>query len=82
MLQSYTIGVSRPWRLTKESGLRLLKALAVSEAELVYIHEDTTCPPGYYRVRVEMDSSKAAAFRDMMQCQVRVGERIGGSACE
>lgn len=78
MRVTYSIGENKPWRLTKDSALALLKALCMSDGSITNLTVDTTCPPTHCMVRVQVDSAKKDRFLAFMCYEAGITEDAGG----
>lgn len=60
------IGDQHPWRLTKESGFKLAKAVVETGATIIASGIDTTCPPTYALVRFSIPRDKLPKFQELI----------------
>lgn len=74
----YSIGEQDPWRLTKESGYRLVLAICKSGAEVISSNVDTTCPPTHVCVRLRIEHSKVQVFMEYFQDSLDAVEVVTG----
>jgi hypothetical protein len=78
MKKIYSIGEHDPWRLTKDSGYRLAKAIVETSAEVLVSHIDTCCPPTYACIRIRLETDKLKLFKETFKEPVQLIEPAGG----
>jgi len=67
MKKIYSIGEETPWRLTKDSGYRLSKAIVETGAEVIASYVDVCSPPVHACIRIRLDEDKISAFKDIFE---------------
>lgn len=60
------IGNIEPFKITPKSSKQLLMALLQTEAEVIYIHKDDTCPDVHAIIKIEIDDRKISTFEDIL----------------
>lgn len=73
------LGERNPWRLTKDSGYRLMLAIVETRAAVISAMRDTTCPPIHADIRVEIPVGKRAEFERILGTRLETVEQAGGS---
>jgi hypothetical protein len=73
------IGEQYPWRVTKENGYRLARAVVETGATIVCAGVDRTCPPTYAVVRFRVPREKLREFRKIIAHKLERVEVSGGA---
>ncbi|MCK9435005.1 MAG: hypothetical protein M0R32_09355 [Candidatus Cloacimonetes bacterium] len=79
MKKIYSIGEETPWRLTKDSGYRLSKAIVETGAEVIASYVDVCSPPLHACIRIRLDEDKISAFKDIFEGPFELVMEAGGS---
>jgi hypothetical protein len=60
-----TIGDQNMFKLTPKSACALLKAIIETEADVLYMAKDTTCPDTYMITAIEISQHKVEKFESI-----------------
>jgi len=76
----YCLGEDEPFRLTKNSGYNLMKAICVTEAKIIHASVDMGCPFLYVCIRIELPQDKRDMFEELLGRNLDEIEMIKGAA--
>jgi len=77
-MPTYCIGENDPFRVTKDSGQKLLLAIASTGAAVIAMTLDSSCPPGHICARFAMTEEQAKLFERQSGISLEIAESAGG----